>query len=206
VEWPQSGSEGVLTLISIAQLACDPAKCADASGAETGFIDDEEWLATSDRVNWLEAGYSTFTSGGSTKTDYFWAQQDNGQYGESDLAFETAGDAGMWGLFDIHATDTGIYAVSIVTPSYAFATFPTASAPLSFNMIGQELYGAGGADAGYATFAFNQFYDASSGLPVHQTTDGVPDSYSPPFGVWTIPPSKDQLHTGGSFVTWCCQF
>ena len=184
-----------------------------------GFIDDEGWLlyypGSIVGMSWVEAG--EINEGGSTgfSTDYFWAVGTNwctsdqyfmfydlGPVAQSDLNNNT------WIAYKINqdSTTPSTWNVTISYAQGGQVLFNEAATdnPMTPNTVqeGQELQGTNSAEAPYAFFGYNAFYQGST--KSFWTTDGSVSSGNPPHAGWWPSSKPSQTSNGGLFFTWCC--
>lgn len=191
-DWPGGPIYGSETDISVAALQCNG--CTNGT-----FIDDEMWL-NGDSGQWVEAGYSTYTSH-NNRVDYFWA--DNRAcfacgYSEHDLGGVPSADFGSYTYFEIERLDGSDYDVVISSANFYHDGKSTSNGMTANDInIGSEIYGTSGAYAPRAYFIDNYWID--TGYHGHnQTANGTLHYNNPPYVGWNTLPS--QSSTGG--VLW----
>lgn len=199
---------GAATGISVVHLYCNG---CSSGGTQTGFVDNEMWFADdwcSDPYGspcWIEAGYSTYSGGGITTENYFWAD-DRRDYGyiEHALAAVPSGDYGSNVYIQIHqcCNSSQTWDVSLSSTTY-YSDNTSVNNPMTPGDVkmGQELAGNGGASSFTAYFTGNEYEDTNNNWHWFNW-DGSLQYYNPPYAGYNVRPS--QSSSGGSIYTYCC--
>jgi hypothetical protein len=204
---------GAQTDISVVHLNCDTTTCAPS-----GLINEEMWLVDQtscvrqdDGLCWIETGYVDYYS---TNQTFFWADERPGQPFTFELMKNVSNsDYGNTDHFviikDKRVTPAG-FEILVYNDSSTTLLEGTSNDNAMMGkqiIIGQELFGSGGASAPKAIFTHNLFAVQALGpgnafVYNTQTIEGMVTSDNPPSGQWDTNPATSA--DGGQFSTSCC--
>lgn len=198
------------------ELYAAPITCAFACGVGTGWIKNAATLYDSSTSSWVELGYEGTRIWPGPKSNligsipieqYFWEVHYPDGTDEFTFLGPVATDRyGKYGVADVCIKNCIGPDMYIVTGAgQYFDSFPLAGLGGAFGdtiVMGQELYGTGGAAAQAAFFLKFQINFNPNGPLVYQSDNGALTVDRPPYGNWVVMPSKSQ--TGGAFYTECC--
>jgi hypothetical protein len=177
------------------------------------FITNEMWVNTFNGIGWIELGYtsefhdSEALSG--TGARYFWAQNRDGLFTNTDLEPVPAEDVGKLAMFEVRYEGSDVFHLRIVADKGRGRTILDTRTTngmwhqegYGWVTIGSELAGTGGAYADLTVFQY--MTRIVNGVPAPETQDDPPLDPQPPYISWLVHPNTENSE-GGAFATHCC--
>lgn len=216
--WNES-AKGAELNIQVVQMGCDylSTGCQE-DGVETGFIDNEMWLAQNPSY-WVEAGYTTFsTNYNPTTVWYFWADYrpcTGCGYSNHYVRQVPSADYNHNVFIEINQDnncltcwDVGIFSYTLDISGQSTSNWMVPNRIYE----GQELAGSyaqnpppGAAWANTAQYTSSQWWNSSNNVWAYQTNAGTLNNTNPSVdgGYWPTPPNGS--NHGGIWEDYCCQ-